>query len=824
MRGPASAALAAILLVLLAAAGSTDAGAPPQDRSPTFEGEILMRFRTEPPFHSQFLSLTSHIPLLARASNISYNDTLDTWRMRLRNTEAATATIAELQADPNVALAQRNHAYISADSPGDPMYTESQRPYLAALNAPAAWNVETGSAQVVVAVLDSGVDILHPELKSSIWVNPSEEPNSLDDDGNGCVDDISGCSFQEDPPNGNVRDLDGHGTFVAGIVGAKWDGTGVAGVNREVTIMPVRALDSSGIGSTEQLAGAVLYAARNGADVLNLSLALVEADGKCGTDPLVEDALVEAHDRGATIVAAAGNFDRACVAFPASSTHTIAVSASAAPWEADVRAVFSQWGPEVDVAAPGVDIVSTCPVPTVVPTSYCSGGSYGMGSGTSFSTPIVSGVAALLLSADPALTNEDVRERLRSTALPLPDDDHPNWDGGGRVDAAAALGSPSPLVVLDLEAKDMAGMDLSLRVADPAGPACTAAVWEGQPLAAERLHGSFGVGECGQYWPPTVERPWLLSGSYSGRKAALLNAWSLRQGDLTCAGEGVPTFITRTGALLDSVSCQAAGLVINDRREQATLVDVARLPRRFEQDVLHARSDGDPPLSCVSGSTRSVWYRLQAGTAPVGIAVDTFWSNFDTTLGVFRENSSGGMEEIACNNNFATVQSRAVWLAGTGSVYYIVAGAHQSVPAGRLRVNFSPADIPANDFRDSAMELPIGAAHLHVQAAHSATSSPDDPVLSCILGYGFSLWFSLKVDEPRRLTVTTAGSDYDTTLGVLRAQDGVQPQEIACNDDTVQGDRTSTAGWDAEPGDYLIVVGAYHGYLGSVLQLSASQE
>jgi hypothetical protein len=333
-------------------------------------------------------------------------------------------------------------------TPDDPLYAPNQRWYYELIEAPAAWDMGPGAEPAVVAVLDTGVDINHPDLVGKIWVNPGEiAGNGVDDDGNGCVDDVHGCNFVDPKtadlacvgrprgPSSDVTDDDGHGTFVAGIIAAATNnGQGVAGTADGVVLMPVKVLACTGGGTAADISAGILYAAENGAQVINMSFG-----GHLESDT-IRDAIKKAHDEfGVTLVSAAGNTGIQEVTFPADLTEVVAIGASD-HHKPDEPAFFSNWGPEIDVAAPGVDITST------VPSSLCgrnwkciSGLPYSTASGTSFAAPQVSALAGLLLSRNPALSNEDVRAIIKATAQPLPDRNFPNWAGAGRIRMKQAL-------------------------------------------------------------------------------------------------------------------------------------------------------------------------------------------------------------------------------------------------------------------------------------------------------------------------------------------------------------------------------------------------
>ncbi|MCJ7831231.1 MAG: S8 family serine peptidase [Dehalococcoidia bacterium] len=352
------------------------------------------------------------------------------------------------EARPEVEYAEPNYILRSDGIPDDPLFVSQQQWYYDLIQAPPAWDIETGDPSVVVAVLDTGVDTGHPDLKDSIWTNPAEvAANNKDDDGNGCVDDIHGCNFApsissschyKNTPNSEIGDDDGHGTFVAGIIAARANNQiGVAGTAPNVTIMPVKVLDCVGAGTAESAAAGVLYAARSGARILNVSFG-GDQDSKA-----VRDAIEQAHDvYGAVIVSSAGNTGSAQVAFPARLDEVIGVSASDHN-NPDAKTTFSNWGPGIDVAVPGVDIVSTLPQRLCGEDFPCIGGQpYATGKGTSFSAALVSGAAALILSRSPTLSPDEVARHLIETAAPMPDGSFAGWAGSGRIQIAQALQSP----------------------------------------------------------------------------------------------------------------------------------------------------------------------------------------------------------------------------------------------------------------------------------------------------------------------------------------------------------------------------------------------
>ncbi len=344
--------------------------------------------------------------------------------------------------DGSVEWAEPNYTIGLDYVPNDPSYLPQQSRYLDRMGAEAAWDVTQGRPEIVIAVLDTGVDMQHEDLAGAIWTNAGEiSGNGLDDEGNGFVDDVHGWDFAE---NDNLADDDyGHGTHVAGIVAARTDnGTGIAGLAGRATIMPVDVFQG-GIGTYEALIRAMVYAADNGAHVINMSL------GASSYSRGEEAAVDYAHTLGVVVVAAAGNSGREERHYPAAHRNSIAVASTTAD---DYLSSFSTRGDWVDVAAPGSSIYSTY-----------RGNSYTYMSGTSMATPHVSGLAALILSRNPALAPDQVRALLESTAQDLGPAGSDIYFGAGRISAARALAAtpaggepppppmPGPGLDIDLE-------------------------------------------------------------------------------------------------------------------------------------------------------------------------------------------------------------------------------------------------------------------------------------------------------------------------------------------------------------------------------------
>ncbi|MBI2060122.1 MAG: S8 family serine peptidase [Nitrospirae bacterium] len=349
--------------------------------------------------------------------------------------------VEEQRMNPDVEYAEMNYVLEisgtlgTAAVPNDPLY--SQQWALPKIQAPQAWDLETGKPRVVVAVVDTGVDYRHPDLSANIWTNEKEIPeNGMDDDGNGFVDDYCGYDFVsidprvvypgEDagPRDNDPMDVHGHGTHVSGIVGAVPNNAiGISGVNWGSRIMALRAgfKNMWGGGSllASDIAAAMVYAADNGAKVINMSW------GAYGLSKLLTDAINYAHDSGVVLVAAAGNYNRSDKFYPAAFPNVIAVSATD---PSDNKAYFSNYGDWIELAAPGTYIYSTLP-----------GGRYAAWSGTSMAAPFVAGLAGLVLSQTPGYTNEEVRQVLADGADDLGAPGRDPYFGFGRINVFNSL-------------------------------------------------------------------------------------------------------------------------------------------------------------------------------------------------------------------------------------------------------------------------------------------------------------------------------------------------------------------------------------------------
>ena len=417
---------------MMAAAGPhlSAAGAPPRVSLPSGDApysptEVLVRFR--PGVSASSIAQT----LAAESAQAQSNPSLAKLGYTLLTVPngRVVATLQALSKDPTVERATPNYLLTVADTiPTDPDWSAQYGP--AHIQGPPVWDILTGTTSVVIAIIDTGVDLGHPDLSAKIWHNPGEmgldgssndkRTNGLDDDGNGYTDDWQGWDFTSSViGDNNPQDVHGHGTHVAGIAGAATNnGVGIAGMNWNAPLLAVRVLNNTGNGTDGQVAAGIVYATDAGAKVINLSLGALSTDAlHYGT--ALEDAVNYAYNHGVLVVAAAGNYGSQGVIYPAKFEHALAVAATN---KDDLHPSYSGYGPEVDVAAPGGNNTGA---DGIWSTYYNGSHTYTLLSGTSMATPHVSAVAALLASLPQFDTPDKLRVALESTALDL---GAPGWD------------------------------------------------------------------------------------------------------------------------------------------------------------------------------------------------------------------------------------------------------------------------------------------------------------------------------------------------------------------------------------------------------------
>ncbi len=364
-------------------------------------------------------------------------------RVELPPNVAVADALAAFRNRPEVMYAEPNYRLQTSVTPNDSRFAEmwglentAQTGGVADadIDAAGAWDVNTGSGSLVVAVIDTGVQYTHADLAANMWTNPFEIPgDGIDNDGNSLIDDYYGYDFANN--DGDPMDDNGHGTHVAGTIGAVGDnGLGVTGINWDIQIMALKFLGADGSGTSDAAIEAISYAVAHGAQISNNSW---------GGDPYSQamfDVIAAARSQGHLFVAASGNGNAFGVGlnndvnpFYPAGYELDNVLAVAAVDHRDQLASFANFGAStVDLAAPGVNILSTT-----------NNGGYGLSSGTSMASPHVAGAAALVWDAHSDWDYSQVIAKLLDSVDPLP-----SLQGllatGGRLNLASALDNPQP--------------------------------------------------------------------------------------------------------------------------------------------------------------------------------------------------------------------------------------------------------------------------------------------------------------------------------------------------------------------------------------------
>ena len=393
-------------------------------------GEIIVKFKEGAP--------QANVQSVLLAEDLSILDEPDKLGIMLLSVPEGQELekIEELKRNPLVEYAEPNYTVrvanpIAAEPHHSPLATSviPDDPYLqwnlAKIEVFAAWDITTGSEKVVIAVISTGVDLDHPELKDKIWTNKGEIPgNEIDDDGNGFVDDVHGWDFVnwDSEPEDDLW----LGTYLSSITAAETNnGTLIAGISWGAEIMPVKVLDQGG--SIADVNGGILYAADNGAKIISLGFSLTCSDYPHSTQNVVN----YAYSKGALIVAGSGdpreNNPVHAYQYPAALDHVVSVAATN---RNDERPDWSTYNNKVDVAAPGAGIWGVCS-PFGYPTCTLAA--------TPAAAAHVSGLAALIWSVNPNLTPDQVESIIESTAVDLGEDGWDEYFGWGRIDAAAAV-------------------------------------------------------------------------------------------------------------------------------------------------------------------------------------------------------------------------------------------------------------------------------------------------------------------------------------------------------------------------------------------------
>ena len=412
---------ALVLFLLLVAVGVSAQDLDPRAGAPSLEGtfapdQLLIRFRSS-------VTNRSANRVLARrsVSHIRRIKGIDVEVVRLPPGLSVEQAVEIFRRLPEVEFVEPNYL-LWAQAPEKAEIDDQWG--LQMIQAVAAWGEIDVRNPVLMGIVDTGIYRDHTDLADNIWANPGETLNGVDDDGNGYIDDVWGWDFSNgdnDPSDDNK-----HGTVVSSVAAGIQDGSGVVGVCPWCQLMSVKVLGANGSATLDVVADGIIYAADNGARVINLSLG-----GPSGSSTL-ESAVNHAWNEGAVVVAAAGNDGAETLFYPAAYDNAMAIASTN---EDDYRSCFSNYSDDfISVAAPGEEITGAMP-----------DGGYATFSGTSLAAPHVSGLAGLLFSQDPGRSNSDVRNLIETTVNDLGPVGTDDYFGTGRINAhRAVMGDNSP--------------------------------------------------------------------------------------------------------------------------------------------------------------------------------------------------------------------------------------------------------------------------------------------------------------------------------------------------------------------------------------------
>ncbi len=703
--------------------------------------------------------------------------------------DSADAAIARLRATGRYEFVERDYLRHADVTPNDTRFTEqwalnnngaSNGVIDADIKATQAWDVRTDASAIIVAVIDSGVRLSHPELIPNLWVNPRETAgNGRDDDGNGYIDDVNGINAivpLNTVGNGNPNDDNGHGTHVAGIIGAAGNnGAGISGVAWRVRIMALKGLAAGGTGANSDLVECINYAIDNGAQIINASYGAAAATTGLGFSASELTAIRRARDAGVIFVASAGNDgtdNDLALKYPTSHRVDNVVSVGNITRRDDLSGSSSNFGSgSVDLYAPGTEILSLSNAADTGASAYI------VRTGTSMSAPHVVGALALIRAQFPNDTyRQAINRMLRSVdVLPLLVG---KSQTGGRLNVFRALTSTDNRPFNDDFANRarLAGSNFLIRSSNVGA---TSEISSGEPAILSQIPGASLWWE----WTPAATAPVRLSTAGSGYDTLVAVYSGTALSALTPVAANDDDGIATTSRLEFTAQAGATYQIKVDGKNGAsglTLMDIGVVPandalasaeaiagRSLRVDGANAnstRETGEPRILGFVGG-KSLWYRWTAPDAGrFQIAVNS--DGFDPILAVYRGApgaSFAGLTLVEANDNFAFAGS-----TDTGSLVTIEATSGTTYFFQIDGKEISSTTPPPN----GSFRLTVNDSLWQVPAGGNITSAPVvGPDRGAYVGSTDFYFLGVNADGTRRWPAINIGGQLDTSAATL-APDG----------------------------------------------------
>jgi subtilisin family serine protease len=622
------------------------------------------------------------------------------------------------------------------------------------INAVAAWDITTGSSNVVVAVIDTGIRYTHQELASRMWTNPGEVAgNGVDDDNDGYIDNVHGINAING--TGNPADDNDHGTHVAGTIGAAAnDGNPHVGVAWNVRLMACKFLGADGSGTTSDAIECINFAVTNGAKVLNNSW------GGGPFEQALYDAIVNSRNQGVLFVAAAGNESNdndASPSYPASYSVDNIIAVAALD-RSDNLASFSNYGHNsVHLGAPGVAIFSS---------TSGANNEYQTFNGTSMATPHVSGVAALILSQFPAVSLTELRQRITQSAVPVA-----ALNGitqtGGRLNAFNALTITQDNV-------------LEVTVTSPQGTTVAAGSTVPVFVKVTDLNAVTNATVTGS----TSNQPGILF-SNSGNPPDQTASDAIYSANVQVPTNGNSfTLNLQISAPGKTSSTNAVVFAIiqpppNDAFTNAIVLDSGG--GTVNGTSRNATREAVEPVHCEVGGGKSVWWRWTAPQNQI-TTISTLGSGFDTVLAVYKGNSVGALTNVVCNDEVPAgfFTSEVIFQAVAGTTYRIAVDGYIG-DEGDIVLTLSQAPAITND--NFASRTPINGVNQIIRSSNFGATVEGPEPFHCGNAGGASVWWSWIAPSNVSVILSTAGSTYDTILAVYTGSSLGGLSGVTCNDD-----------------------------------------